>query len=135
MLYDTYGFESPDPSPRWMTRLSAANVAAAIRYLLEVTAEKLCWINEEQSDPVLEVLDLAKALATILAENNSGEGNLPVPVRIAVLAARCLDEGAQEFEEQALIDPFSGDITQFGQHLLTLMRQTAGDLRNAAGGM
>lgn len=134
-MYDAYGLLSPDPDPKWMTHINAESVGTALKHLLEIAAEKLCWLDEDQSDPILEVLKLASAVASILTQDTPVEGRLPVPVRVAVLAARRIDEGAEVFKDGVLMDPFTGDFITGGRYVVTDMRHTAGDLRDAAGAL
>lgn len=134
-MYDPNDLLSPDPDPTWMTHVNAESVGAALRHLLEVAVERLCWLDEEVGDPILDVLQMTKSLTSILIDDLDPDGLLAVPVRLAVLAARTLDEGAERFENGVLIDPFDGDFIEGGRHLVTNMRHTAGDLRNAAGAL
>ena len=134
-MYDPNDLLSPDPDPTWVTHVSAESVGTAVSHLLEAAVERLCWLDEEVGDPILDVLKLAKSLASILAKDAASRGALPVPVRVAVLAARSIDDGAARLEGGVLVDPFGGDFIEGGRHLLTNMRHTAGELRNAAGAL
>ena len=134
-MYDPDDLLSPDPDPTWVTNVNTESVGSAVRLLLEVAVERLCWLDEEDGDPILDVLQLAKSLVSILTEETTSPGLRPVPVRVAVLAARTIDDGAERFENEVLIDPFGGDFIEGGRQLLTNMRRTAGELRSAAGAL
>lgn len=134
-MHDRYGLNAQAPDSTWVAHVSSQSVGTALKHLLEIAAEKLCWLDEDASDPILEVLQLASTLASIVTKNSTSHGPLPVPVRVAVLAARRIDEGAEEFEDGVLLNPFSGDFIEGGRYVLTNMRHTAGDLRNAAGAL
>ena len=131
-MHDPYGPYDEAPDPTWVTHVNAESVGTALKHLLEIAAEKLCWLDEEVGDPILDVLKLASTLASIVTDDTPVEGRLPVPVRIAVLAARRIDQGAEDFETGVLMDPFTGDFIKGGRYVVTNMRHTAGDLRNAA---
>ena len=131
-MYDPDDLLSPDPDPTWMTHVNAESVGSALRCLLEVAVERLCWLDEEDGDPVLDVLQLVKTLTAILTEDATSRALRTVPVRVAVLAARTIDDGAEHFENEVLIDPFGGDLIEGGRQLLT---NTAGELRSAAGAL
>ena len=134
-MCDPADLPPPDPDPTWVIDVDAESVGNALRCLLEVAVERLCWLNDEDGDPILDVLQLTKSLAAILTKDTTHAGLRPVPMRVAVLAARTIDDGADCFENGVLIDPFDGDFIEGGRQLLTNMRRTAGELRSAAGAL
>lgn len=75
-MYDPDDLLSPDPDPTWVTHVNAESVGAAVSHLLEVAVERLCWLDEEVGDPILDVLQLAKSLPSALAEETASRGVL-----------------------------------------------------------
>jgi hypothetical protein len=134
-MHNPFGLGAENPPSTWVAHVSSESVATALKHLLEIAVEQLCWFDEEEGDPILEVIASAKALASIVTENSLTHDLLSVPVQVAVLAARQIDEGADRFETGVLIDPFNGDLIDGGRYLVTTMRDTAGALRNASGGL
>ena len=134
-MHDPYGLNTQAPDSTWVAHVSSESAGTALMHLLEIAAEQLCWLDEEASNPILDVLKLASTLASIVTNDSTSHGLLPVPVRVAVLAARYIDEGAERFETETLMDPLTGDFLEGGRYILTNMRHTAGDLRNAAGAL
>lgn len=114
-MYDSYGLDAETPDSKWVAHVSSESVDTALKHLLEIATEQLCCLDEEVGDPVLEVIKLASALASIATEDSLPHGLIPVPVRVAVLAARCIDEGAERFETGVLMDPFTGDFIEGGR--------------------
>ncbi|MFT3872685.1 MAG: hypothetical protein QM714_08575 [Nocardioides sp.] len=134
-MHNPYGLTAETPDSEWVTHVNAESVGTALKHLLGIAAEKLCWLDEASSDPILEVLELASALASVVTEGSQSQAALPVPVRVAVRAAREIDAGADKFESDVLFDPWTGDFIEGGRYVITNMRHTAGDLRNAAGAL
>jgi len=120
------------PDPHWLAEMTAPIASDALSYLLAAASDMLDWFDDEGVESVQSIIELASELVDTVTVGAKNRPPVSFPVLLTAQVADHITDAAERFEVHKTSDACTDQYNGAALVLVTAMRQTAQDLRNAA---